>query len=295
MNQTAFAAAEQTITALTKARLITEALAILRTAHGMDERESLALTSWLAWYDATIPQVHDIKILVGAMEIEMCRRRGEQHLSRRPGRPTHAETVTQRVTVSDRVQLSRDRALVAQPTRVAAFVAQEAAAGRVPSVRGAVRAVKDKLSPADRKQTNFAARQARVRRDTDNLAAEIDAVADGQRRTDAELTAAGIDVVQFLRHVRLIPWLTIDRTVAGTTFVIDRDLRAICDGRAPRPALGHQSIRAYLQHLRDEITRRRKENHDDFRKRKWNHEGILKREQSALLDWIEEQLNQVPN
>jgi hypothetical protein len=98
----------------------------------------------------------------------------------------------------------------------------------------------------------------------------------------------------FLQRVRLVPWLAMDRTSAGTTFVIDEELRRICDGRIPRPALDNQSIRAYLHDLRTEITRKREENHDAFRKRKWNSELILKREQTALLDWIEEQLMKVP-
>ncbi len=289
------ASPDRAVAAFEKARLITAALGALRTAQQLDERDSLDRESWAAWYDATIPDVRDIKILAGAMEIELHRRRGEEPMEK-PGPKPGEQFVTHRVTnPAARKQSERDRALAAQPEKVAAFIQREAAAGRVPSVRGAVRAAKGKLSKAELQQTNFTARQARVQRDTVELVAEIDAVADAQRRTDAELAAAGIDVVAFLQRVRLIPWLAIDRTVAGTTFVIDADLRAICEGRAPRPALGNQSLRAYLQDLRAEITRRRKENHDEFRKRKWNSESILKREQTALLDWIEEQLNEVPN
>jgi hypothetical protein len=45
--------------------------------------------------------------------------------------------------------------------------------------------------------------------------------------------------------------------------------------------------------LRAEITRRRKENHDDRQKRRWNPEDIIKRCQSELLDWIEQELDAV--
>jgi len=245
-----FVAASQTADAAReKARLITEALDTLGRAVDLDERDSLDPASWVAWYDATIPNVRDIKILVGAMEIELCRRRGEQIQAegeRRGGLPSK---VTHRVTLPDasKKQRSRDRALTAQPERISAFVQQEAAAGRVPSVRGAVRAAKAKPSTkTERKRAQFTASQTRAQRHTGDVVASLDAVADGQRRTDAQLTATGLDVEVFLRRVRVIPWLAIDRTDAGTMFVIDDDLRDICDTRAPRPALGNQSIRTYL-------------------------------------------------
>jgi hypothetical protein len=282
-----FTAYKQPVAANEKARLIGEALDTLRVAHAMDERESLDRASWAAWYDTTIPDVRDLKILAGAMEIELHRRRGEVGVTHRVTRDQEAE----------RQQLARDRALAAQPDRVAAFIRHEAAAGRVPSVRGAVRAARTTVSPTDPQRSQFEGQRARSRRIALDYVNKLDVLADGARRTDAQVIAiVGTDDVHaFLQRICLIPWLSIDRTVAGTTFVVDHDLRAICEGRAPRPALGHQSIRAYLQSLRHEIARRRKENHDEFRKRNWNSELILKREQTSLLDWIEEQLNQVPN
>jgi hypothetical protein len=272
--------------AIEKARLISEALDTLRTAQQLDERESLDRASWVVWYDATIPQVRDLRILAGAMEIELHRRRGER-----------STPLTQCVSKNAaEQQLSRDRTLAALPDRVTKYIQHEAAAGHVPSLRGAIRVVKAMLPKTDRKTGQFTASQQRAAAHADDVIAKFDAVADGERRTDEQLTKAGLDdVPTLLKRARLLPWLAIDRTAAGTTFVIDVELRAICEARAPRPALGHQSIRAYLHHLRDEITRRRKENHDDFRKRKWNSELILKREQTALLDWIEEQLMKVPN
>jgi len=47
------------------------------------------------------------------------------------------------------------------------------------------------------------------------------------------------------------------------------------------------------KNLRTEITKRRKENHDDRQKRRWNPEDIVKLFQSQLLDWIEQQLDEM--
>ena len=102
-------------------------------------------------------------------------------------------------------------------------------------------------------------------------------------------------VPEFLQRVRLIPWLTIDRTAEGPVFHIDEQLRAICDGLRPRPELSYTSLADYLHRLRDEITRKRKENRDEREKARWDSRLILTRVQSDLLDWIEQQLDQVPS
>jgi hypothetical protein len=122
-------------------------------------------------------------------------------------------------------------------------------------------------------------------------------VADGKRRTDAQVaTVTGYQTASFfLQRIRLLPWLRIDRTPEGLMFHIDEPLRAICEGRLPRPTLSYQSTDQFLRNLRAEITRRRKENHDEFLKRRWNSELILKREQTSLLDWIEQELDRVPS
>ena len=120
-------------------------------------------------------------------------------------------------------------------------------------------------------------------------------LADGIRRTDEQVAKlTGYDSPNFLSRSRLIPRVRIDRTREGLLVQIDEPLRAICDGRVPRPPLSYQSIGQFLRDLRADITRRRKENHDEFLKRRWNSELILKREQSSLLDWIEQQLDRVP-
>ncbi len=52
-------------------------------------------------------------------------------------------------------------------------------------------------------------------------------------------------------------------------------------------------IRQQLQVLRKEIQRRRKENHDAREKRNWNPDQVIKAEQTAILDFVEQQLDQI--
>lgn len=59
------------------------------------------------------------------------------------------------------------------------------------------------------------------------------------------------------------------------------------------PRMTRASIQEFLANLRREITRRRKDNHDERMKRRWNPEGVVKRFQTQLLDWIEQQLDVV--
>jgi hypothetical protein len=70
--------AEMGTAATQKAGLIRGALQALRGADALDEREELDAGSFLPWYDSTLPNVRDIKVLAGAMEIELGRRRGER-------------------------------------------------------------------------------------------------------------------------------------------------------------------------------------------------------------------------
>lgn len=53
------------------------------------------------------------------------------------------------------------------------------------------------------------------------------------------------------------------------------------------------AIRAELRRLREEITRRRKANHDEYQKKRWHHEAVAKHDQSTLLDWIETELDRI--
>lgn len=277
-----------------KATLIQEALATLRAAHAIDERDELDAASWLEWYDRTLPDVRDIKMLAGAMEIELGKRRGQRVIEEgeRRGRPEKVD-LDETLSKATRDQRHRDRALAKEPAAVDAFVKREVTAGRVPTVTGAVRAATAaRAGKASRPQAS----QTRVDDMNARVLATLDTLADGLPRTDAQLAKVpGVGhVPDFLRRVRLIPWLRIDRTAAGLLFHVDDTLRALCEGRRPRPALSYDSIHHFLRDLRAAITRKRKENHDEARASRWNPQLIIKREQSDLLDWIEEQLGRVP-
>jgi len=282
-----------------KAILIQGALQTLRDAQRIDERDDLNAASFLEWYDRTLPDVRDIKILAGAMEIELGRRRGERieaEGERRGGDQSKLSRCDSLLSVAVQNQRKRDRALATEPAAVDTFVQREVTAGRVPTVRGAVKAAMiAKISRAPgRKLQQMHGRQTRVQALNQEVVVVLDRIADDVRRSDQQLVKLTGNVQMFLRRVQLIPWLTIDRTLDGTVFRIDTRLRALCEGAVPRPELSFTSISAYLRTLRDEITRRRKENHDEFLKRRWNSELILKREQTSLLDWIEQQLDRVP-
>lgn len=167
----------------------------------------------------------------------------------------------------------------------------------MPSKKGAVSVARMARATAtpNRLAKSVDGMQAKKSEADEEMFVSITKIADGTRRTDAQVAkATGYQSASFLHRIRLIPWLRIDRTVDGLMFHIDEELRAICDGRRPRAPLSYKSIDHFLRTLRAEITRRRKENHDEFLKRRWNSELILKREQTALLDWIEQQLDQVP-
>lgn len=289
-------------TAYQKAYLIQDALATLRTANQIDERDDLTTASFLEWYDRTIPGVKDIKILAGAMEIELGRRRGEQILQEgeQRGGDTKVSSVDTLLSDAMKVQRSKDRALATAPKAVQAFVQREVKAGRVPAVNGAVRMARIATAcrgpKGDRRTIDGP--QNRKQATHNHILAVLTQVADGTRRTMPLLTKlTGFRDVEtsFLERIRLIPWLRIDRTADGLAFHIDEPLRAICEGRLPRPTLSYQSTDQFLRNLRAEITRRRKENHDELLKRRWNSELILKREQTSLLDWIEQELDRVPS
>jgi hypothetical protein len=283
-----------------KAALIQQALHTLQTAQQIDERDDLDAASFLDWYNRTIPDVQDIKILAGAMEIELSRRRGEQILQegeRRGGDTKLTPSVS--LLPAEHMQRSRDRAVAAQPKVVDAYVQREVKAGRAPTVKGAVRMARIATNctgpKTDRRQMQGA--QTHRQATQERVLAVLTQVADGTRRTVAQLVKiAGVRDLDasFLDRVRLIPWLRIDRTAEGIAFHIDEELRAICDGRQPRPTLAYQSIDQFLRHLRTELTRKRKENRDERRRTKWDSRLILVRIQSDMLDWIEDQLDQVP-
>jgi hypothetical protein len=97
----------------------------------------------------------------------------------------------------------------------------------------------------------------------------------------------------FLARARMLPWLTVLRTPEGTRFLIDDDLRAICEDAAPRSQLGGVSIRRFIRDLTREIDRQRKENCEKQKSKNWLPDNVIKLEQKLLLDWIEEQLTKL--
>ncbi len=142
--------------------------------------------------------------------------------------------------------------------------------------------------------TTFQTMQGYAQRKAQTCLTHLEKVADGERRTDKEIgRVIGIDVETFLLRIRLIPWLIIDRTRAGTTFMIDQELRDICDRRIPRPQLQGQSVRVFLTNLRGEFDRRRKEMHDKGVKAGWVTREFNVHQQRELLDWIEQQLSTI--
>jgi hypothetical protein len=61
--------------------------------------------------------------------------------------------------------------------------------------------------------------------------------------------------------------------------------------RPPRMTLWR--VRVFLRELREEISRRRKENNSQREKRTWNSESVVKLELVKLLDWIENELDKI--
>jgi len=151
---------------------------------------------------------------------------------------------------------------------------------------------------ADHKREGINRRHIRLR----GLARIYDAVeklADGLRHEPpkaAHVTLSGIPTnIDGLRALHLIPWLRITRHDNNTVSLeIDEELRAICEARAPRPELNGFSITEFYRHLRAEIRRRREANDQARKGKNWSHEGINKLELVKLLDWIERELDRVP-
>jgi hypothetical protein len=290
--------------------LIEAALEKLQGAKAVDERETLTVEKWIDWYDQTIPLVSDIKIIASEMEIEMARRRGRRLdlEGEQRGRPSAEEKVTPGVTISgaERKRRFEDRLLSRHPNAVDEYLHTERKAGRIPTKKGARRHVQ-KVSASNRPKPKGTKPKATMLQRTPPKTVEdqsririysfLETLADGQARSEQEirkitkLTALDND---FYRRIRLIPWLMIERTKDGTTFTIDQDLRAICEGRAPRPALGGLSIHNFLKNLRTEIKRRRKENRDEIERVRWDPDEISKQNQRELLNWIELELGRIP-
>jgi hypothetical protein len=274
---------------------------------GIDERESMTLMTIdevTEYYDQLVPHTKDAQVILAAVEAEIYIRRSER-IAQEPlsqgGRPRESQTVTPRVTVSDaeRKERSRMRAVGENAAAAREYVKGEVKANRKATRRGIVRhAQRGKTAPKAKAATvqltlpKTAEDQYRAR-----IYAALETLADGQRRSDVEVGKVtkmkSLDT-DFYRRIRLIPWLLMDRTREGMTFTIDHELRDICEGRRARPEIGDFTWRGFYQHLRTEITRRRKEANDLYRAANWRHGMIHTQHQSELLDWIEDELNRIP-
>jgi hypothetical protein len=106
-------------------------------------------------------------------------------------------------------------------------------------------------------------------------------------------------VMNFLSNLGRLPWVNIDRNQDGIEVSVDRGLYELIERHKVRSVFDGRSVLGELRELRAELIRRRKANHDERKKHNWNPEVIITREQTLLLDWIEERLDaitaEVPN
>jgi len=271
-----------------KAARIQDALQALRAAHEIDERDdALDVASLTAWYEQTIPTVKDIKILSGAIAVELEARYGalvKQEGERRGGNRS-ASKVSRRETLlpnsAEKLRRHKARALAAQPEARTHYVKTESEAGRKPSIKGALRAVKHASSPptptakpSTRSMTAFA---DSVRTE---VRGRIEAVADQALTLDelAKHWKVHTDIARrYLREAALVATVTEDNR--RYTITLTQEVAEIV------------TMRNWFRTLRAEITRRRLENHDNRQVRRWNPMASSQHEFRRLLNWIEEQLD----
>jgi hypothetical protein len=266
-----------------KATLISEALHALRAAHAIDERDDLDASSFLVWYDATIPEVKDIEILSAAMRIELSKRRGDR-LALEGERRGGNSKVTRRVTLlpRERKQRSHDRLMAAQPSAVDTYVRREAKAGRAPTVTAAVRAAKSARvaksqtpSPSSRPprpmaQPDLSTFQKSVRAEVHE---RILQVAGRTMTLEALGKCWGLHADNARRYLR-------EAALYGEV-AKDGDQYTITLVDADR-------LEAFKKTLLAEVKRQRKEAGDGYRG--WRPDNVHSMKQSTLLDAIEDAL-----
>jgi hypothetical protein len=267
-----------------KATLIVEALKALREAHVLDERDAdLDTDSLVAWYDATIPDVHDIQVLASAMVIELRRRRGVIVDGEGERRGGNQSKVTHRVTLpeAERKQRSEDRALAEEPEAVRDYVKREVKSGRKPGVKGAVKA----------------ARKARK------------AKSPKKAKTPKTPTLPGVPALTRTSYSFVVRSEIRERVtlVLGKTLTLDelakhwkvhsdiarRYLREVAllaevvkDGDQ-YTVTGWSDIEAFKHNMAVELERRRQEARDGYNA--WRPDNVHTFNQSKTMDWIYEQ------
>jgi hypothetical protein len=291
-----------------KADLIKAGRDQLVAAQSIDERDSLSDQEARAWYDAVIPNVTDIKVIAGALEIELAKRRGQAVLAEgeRPGQPPkdaeikvpHRDTLIN----AERQQRKYARTIARNVPLVDEYVKRAAERGKVPSVRGALIAV-GRARPkghARAKTTGLHKVRGRGARWASFFAAldELAALEQPLDQTEAarRLGYHGPYAFQTASdRLRFLPWLKISRSVAGVRFEIDHELREICELRRARPDLGGFSVGACLRQMRAEIIRRKKEEHD-YRyssDQQWHSERVRFKFAFELLTYVESELDRL--
>lgn len=289
---------QEVLTADDKARLIHEALATLRAADGIDEHVTLTPSEWLAWRDAVLPTVRDIEVLAAAMRLKLSVERGKRPGPRRGGDQTSRSNLTKLVRSPDAeyTRRWRDRQLATHEDTVNNYIRTAAAAAQKPTENGALRAIKmtQPVTPGRERMG-----QEKTTSWAQKILAAVEELGDGIERSSEQIRRILTQhetqrLEEFLRTVHFLPWFAVRRTGEQYRFTIDRNLRAICDGLAPRPELPNsQSIAAFFTTLGEESDRRRKENHCEYRRRRWNPDETIKQDLIKLLDHFHEAVTMI--
>ena len=289
-----------------KHALIAEALSELRHANEIDECES-EVADWAAWYDAVIGNVPSLEQLAGAMRVELTRRHGERALAK--GERKNQPTLKGRLLASKpaegfvaslpKARLRYGARVIGNhPNAVKKYIRKTVSRNEVPSVAGALRAIRTSNKGHGAKADRRMGGSKSLARIYDTLERLADGEwhelkISGEHATSVTLPGTPVHIA-VLRAVRLIPWLKITRDGNRIKPEIDEGLRAMCEARAPRPELNGWSLRAWTCNLRAMITQKRKENHDERMKKRWQPEEVVRRKQTELLDWIENELDKLP-
>jgi len=101
----------------------------------------------------------------------------------------------------------------------------------------------------------------------------------------------------FLEGVAMTPWVTVKSIGHRFQFIIDTELKEICEGVRPLPkpcGWTAQKTIDFLTALRRGITQKREAAHIGRHRQRWNPDRTIKAEMVGLLDWIEQELAKLP-
>jgi len=124
--------------------------------------------------------------------------------------------------------------------------------------------------------------------------AQVEALADGRFHDDVGIGRVVGRRPDFMACAGRLPWLSIERDRDfRKRFLVDFHLRAICELREPRPALGGLSIQHVLANLVSEIQRQRTAWIEEQKGLTWNPEKGRIVQHKRLLDWVETELQKL--